>query len=290
MNVLFRRFFSTTANKKVGILAPLDKRGILCVVGRDSYNVLQGLCTNDVKKFQKDNQRVSMSTFFLDSNGRIICEAMLNKPQIYSQGKRVSKQNELWLDCDKELIQDLVYHIQGFTSRKHIDLGDISEDVRVWSLISPYFFPEETDCGKLWKEITDEGQIGSEDEEDYADFTFADPRLPALGARIIASAENNRVEIIEDFVETVSNQADYDRIRMLFGVAEGKEIENMLPFTANVDFLNSISLSKDDYLGQDITSRNYTDDVIKKRIMPFLVSTPNFKAEDLGICKCFSSS
>jgi len=35
---------------------------------------------------------------------------------------------------------------------------------------------------------------------------------------------------------------------MLFGVAEGKEIENMLPFTANVDFLNSISLSK----GEDL--------------------------------------
>jgi len=47
--------------------------------------VLQGLCTNDVKKFQKDPKRVSMSTFFLDSEGKVLAEAMLNKPQMFGE-------------------------------------------------------------------------------------------------------------------------------------------------------------------------------------------------------------
>ncbi len=40
MNIAIRRFFSTTKNKKLGILSPLDHRGILSLNGVQSYELI----------------------------------------------------------------------------------------------------------------------------------------------------------------------------------------------------------------------------------------------------------
>ncbi len=45
-------------------------------------SLLQGLCTNDLQKFQSDPTKVSLATAFLDANGRIITDALLNKPHV----------------------------------------------------------------------------------------------------------------------------------------------------------------------------------------------------------------
>jgi len=46
-------------------------------------SLLQGICTNDVKRFQADPTRVAMATAFLDTSGRIFAEVILNKPQTF---------------------------------------------------------------------------------------------------------------------------------------------------------------------------------------------------------------
>jgi len=60
-------------------------------------------------------------------------------------------------------------------------------------------------------------------------------------------------------------------MRFLNGVGEGPEISDMLPFSANLDFQNSISFAKGCYLGQELTARTYHTGIIRKRIFPFVV-------------------
>jgi len=83
-----------------------------------------------------------------------------------------------------------------------------------------------------------------EDDGDYCDFGFVDPRLAQLGARVVTSAGDDRFDVDREYVEEKTTQRTYDKIRMMFGVAEGVELISCLPFTANLDFLNGLDLSK----------------------------------------------
>lgn len=52
---------------------------------------------------------------------------------------------------------------------------------------TPYSYPEKTECGKAWHLA--EENIDPEDEDNYGDFSFVDPRLPMLGIRLVTYAE-----------------------------------------------------------------------------------------------------
>jgi len=238
------------------------------------------LCTNDLQKFKDDQTKVSLSTAFLDANGRIIAEALLNKPHVYSSGKKEIKENEIWIDCDKLLIDDLLKHIKKFTFRKNLYLQDISEQLKIWSIISPYLAPDPSNCGKIWQSAEHDEEQALEDEGDYCDFGFVDPRLPQLGARIITSAAEERFDVDKEYVDEVATQKTYDKVRMMYGIGEGVELMSCLPFTANFDFLNALDFSKGRYIGQELTARSYHTGIIRKRIMPFVVHTPNIKVPE----------
>ena len=95
---------------------------------------------------------------------------------------------------------------------------------------------------------------------------FTDPRLDALGERIIIRKSD------EASMPTNRELTDYQEYRYKNGVAEGShEIEVGLAtlLEINFDTLNAISWSKGCYMGQELTARTRYRGLIKKRYLPF---------------------
>uniref|UniRef100_A0A1I7WP16 GCV_T domain-containing protein n=1 Tax=Heterorhabditis bacteriophora TaxID=37862 RepID=A0A1I7WP16_HETBA len=90
-----------------------------------------------------------------------------------------------------------------------------------------------------------------------------DPRFPSFGSRMYGKHEvTGRIE-------------DYHSLRRQFGIAEGRdELEGLLPFQANGDLLNMVSLDKGCYIGQELTARTAHTGVIRRRILPFRTREP----------------
>lgn len=59
---------------------------------------------------------------------------------------------------------------------------------------------------------------------------------------------------------------------LLDGVAEGECLQNRIPLECNLDLLNYISFNKGCYVGQELTARTKFKGLVRKRLIPFLVS------------------
>ncbi|KAK6728642.1 hypothetical protein RB195_005967 [Necator americanus] len=111
-------------------------------------------------------------------------------------------------------------------------------------------------------EIVDsqENVLFSEEETLHS---ILDPRLPSFGRRLYSSDTGQ------------GSLAGYHERRMMYGISEGcEEMESLLPFQANGDFLNMISLEKGCYIGQELTARTAHTGVIRRRIIPFKCEKP----------------
>jgi len=169
-------------------------------------------------------------------------------------------------------------HIKKYILRKKVDLEDISDETRIWSFASLYLNPEVVKLGQFFE--LEEQKITAEDEGQYGDLGYVDPRLLELGVRFVCPAEEDRFDVDKKEIEISKNHLTYDKIRTLHGVAEGPELASVLPFTANLDFLNAVHFSKGCYVGQELTARSYHTGIIRKRIVPFVLSTNKVKTID----------
>jgi tRNA-modifying protein YgfZ len=89
-----------------------------------------------------------------------------------------------------------------------------------------------------------------------ADIAFPDPRLPALGWRIIAPKGDSDID------------KDYDRRRIGLGVPEfGRDFgpDDIFPLDVNYDALNGVSYSKGCFVGQEVASRMKRKSEVRKR-------------------------
>ncbi|CAD6193505.1 unnamed protein product [Caenorhabditis auriculariae] len=100
--------------------------------------------------------------------------------------------------------------------------------------------------------------------------SLIDPRISSFGARVFGK-------------KTESKNADsYHALRRSAGIAEGvDELDGLLPFQANGDLLNMVSLDKGCYIGQELTARTAHTGVIRRRILPFKVDKAVKKDADI---------
>ena len=99
--------------------------------------------------------------------------------------------------------------------------------------------------------------------------SFNDPRLKAIGCRIICPTDS--LEIEKETVNYKLTFDDYDIMRMLYGIPEGpSEVKGALPLNLNFQHLNFINFNKGCYIGQELTQRTYHTGVIRKMAMPFV--------------------
>lgn len=164
--------------------------------------------------------------------------------------------------------------------RKEVEIQDISSHFSVYSYIQlntkPHLLKHIKE-GNVWEEFQKKVEYHQSDENTNImmcdNYGFYDPRSRVLGTRVYCEPD----QFIDDIefqknVASGDGEKSYKMIRYLFGIAEGAETEDLLPLNCNYHLLNSISFNKGCYLGQELTQRTFFTGVIRKRILPFILS------------------
>ena len=73
----------------------LAHRSVLSVRGRDATAILQNTATNDMKLFQREQDRAAIYTGFLTVKGKMMFDAIIAKPKLASQ---TDQDMEYWID------------------------------------------------------------------------------------------------------------------------------------------------------------------------------------------------
>jgi len=145
----------------------------------------------------------------------------------------------LLLDCDGARAADLLKRLTFYKLRADVTLENLGASHSV---------------AALW-----DGQAAPAG-------TFPDPRLAALGHRIVTSTP---VEALKGF--TPATPADYHRHRIALGVGDAArdfEPDRTFPLEVNFDELNGIDFKKGCFVGQEVTSRTKRRGSVRKRLLP----------------------
>jgi folate-binding protein YgfZ len=211
--------------------AHLKSRAVLRLRGPDAMPFLQGLITQDVTPVSEGKP---LFTAFLTPQGKYLFDFFV-----------VPTPDGLLIDCPKDQTGEIVRRFAFYKMRSNIvleDTRDLFSVLAFWSV----------------KEASEEIQrVG-----------FADPRLPALGRRVLLLSEKL------PYIPLGSDEDAYREHRYSLGVAESNlEIEagQATLFDINFDRLNAISWNKGCYMGQELTARMYYRGLVKKRYLPFSI-------------------
>jgi len=184
---------------------------------------------------------------FLDVKGRVVTDAL-----IWKRGEE-----EYWIDVDGGCADELLAHLNSYKLRRtKVDIADKSDEVSVHVIY-----------GTL---NADGGPPGFE--------IALDPRHPSLGLRVLSfTPSTSHEERSEQFAKMMKDKfpvapGTTGVIRRLAGVAEGVEIRNKTALECNQDFLNAVSFKKGCYLGQELTARTKFKGVVRKRIIPVILT------------------
>jgi folate-binding protein YgfZ len=105
---------------------------------------------------------------------------------------------------------------------------------------------------------------------------LVDPRLMALGARVILPREKIRETLAAAGVAE-ADFAAYDRHRLALGIPDSSRdliVEKSILLESGFDELNGVDWQKGCYIGQELTARTKYRGLIKKRLMPVQIVGP----------------
>lgn len=117
-----------------------------------------------------------------------------------------------------------------------------------------------------------------------------DNRIPGFGLKIVTDSPTDPVALLSDKfrgkfdVQSVL-EAEVTSRRFengLFETGDAPLGTSMLPFEANLDYVNGLSLEKGCYVGQELTIRTFNGGVIRKRVVPVRFSGPENLREILA--------
>ncbi|MEJ0063854.1 MAG: folate-binding protein [Alphaproteobacteria bacterium] len=217
----------------------LDYRGVVAIGGPDRQKFLQGLVTQDVALTGPDR---ALYAILLTPQGKFLHDLFI-----------IETGDALWLDCEAARIGDLIQRLSRYKLRSEIDIADVSAEYGV--AISSDKTP-----------VDEPGRA-----QRYEDgFMFTDPRLSALGRRMILPRAK-----LPPRNDAVLHDCEYSRLTL--GVPDGSR--DMIPGESilleyNLEQLNAISFSKGCYIGQELTARTYHRALIKKRLFPVRIEGP----------------
>lgn len=110
-----------------------------------------------------------------------------------------------------------------------------------------------------------------------------DNRIPGFGVKIVTDIKlldplalisetfKSKFEV-EDVDESLVTHRRY--VNGLFETGDAPAGTSILPFEANLDYVNGLSLEKGCYVGQELTIRTFNGGVIRKRVVPVTFSGP----------------
>ena len=214
----------------------LPHRSVIAVSGADRIEFLQGLISNDTTKVAPGQ---AIWAALLTPQGRF-----LNDMFVADAGGET-----LLLETERERAPALAKKLKMYTLRSKATVEDRSAAMEV-----AVAFGDDAS-----KALGLDGAVA-----------FVDPRLEALGVRVIAPAGQAAALLAgRGFAE--APLAAYDSLRLALGVPDGSRdliVEKALLLENGFDELNGVDWKKGCYMGQELTARTKYRALIRKRLFP----------------------
>lgn len=276
----------------------LKTRSVVRFRGPDTIKFLQGLLTNDVRRFGEPvgdeksslvtpnipaSSARSLYTAMLTPQGRFLYDMFLYEPpradeKLDPSGSRPGPDPDevvLLADVDCSVLDELVETLKKYRLRSKVDIENVGEEFCCWQRfgadlhkrqLSNVEDPEAHSVG--WGGAIDPTGNSSSQGNSTGWQWHKDPRLDCLGFRGIFPS-NTTPPMVE--ADTQTQEENYLLWRLEKGVAEGSiEIPKgeAIPLEYNLAGLNAISFDKGCYVGQELIARSHHRGVIRKRLLP----------------------
>ncbi len=208
--------------------ALLADRAVLGVTGADARKFLQGMLTNDADRLAEGN---AMHAGLLSPQGKILFDMFV-----------AARADDFLIDVARDKGAELGKRLGFYRLRSKVEIKE-DPDFKV---------------AAVWEGTPrlPEGAIG-----------FADPRLPALGMRVLLPGSAS----VSELGCSRADEADYHARRIKLGVPEGGRdyaFGDAFPHEALFDQLNGVDFKKGCYVGQEVVSRMEHRGLARKRIVP----------------------
>jgi tRNA-modifying protein YgfZ len=215
--------------------ALLPDRGVVKVVGDDARHFLNGLFTADIGKVTPDDPCFAA---LLTPQGKIIVDAIVAEAPAQDGGG-------FFLDVPKALAKSCVDRLNFYKLRAKVMVEDLSEVLGVMA---------------AW-----DGDAATE----YG-LCYRDPRLPALGRRIMLPP-HLAAEAAADLGAEQVTAAAFEARRIALGVPRGGLdfiYGDAFPHEADMDQLHGVDFHKGCFVGQEVVSRMEHRGNARTRIVP----------------------
>ncbi len=222
----------------------LGRRGVIAVAGRDARDFLQNLISNDVDKVSESH---AIYAALLTPQGKYLFDFF-----VLSDGER------LLLDCEAARLEALIKRLSLYRLRADVRLEELGGERAVFALFGPGA------AAALGLGPDPGGARGFAGGQ-----AFVDPRLPEVGARIVAPPEQV-MGALNELAIPAAEEADYDKGRLELGLPDGSrdlEVDRTILLEANFEELNGVDFQKGCFVGQEVTARTKYRGLVKKRLM-----------------------
>lgn len=218
-------------------VALLPDRGVVKVAGDDARGFLNGLVTNDMAKVAPGKPRFAA---LLTPQGKIIVDFIVAEAPGNDGGG-------FFLDCPRALASALVEKLNFYKLRAKVICEDLSNVLGVMA---------------IWDGTA---------ESDYG-LSYPDPRLPALGSRIMLPPHLAE-EAAADLGGMLAGADAYEAHRIALGVPRGGLdfiYGDTFSHEADMDQLNGVDFGKGCYIGQEVVSRVEHRASARSRVVPIV--------------------
>lgn len=208
--------------------ALLADRAVFRMTGTDARKFLQGMLTNDVGKLSDGE---AMHAGLLSPQGKILFELFV-----------VAAKDDFLIDVAKDRMAELIKRLGFYRLRSQVEMAE-EPGLKV---------------AAVW---------GGSPRLPAGAISFVDPRLAALGSRVLLPAGATASELGCAGV----TEANYHAMRIKLGVPQGGvdySFGDTFPHEALFDQLNGVDFKKGCYVGQELVSRMEHRGLARKRIVP----------------------
>lgn len=224
----------------------LPERGVIKVVGDGARKFLHGLVTADILNLKSGGAKFCA---LLTPQGKIIADFLLTEAPATAGGG-------FFLDVERGQIAALIDKLNLYKLRAKIIVEDLSEILGVlaaWNGTSPAsLVPQPAEAG------------------DTIGLCYPDPRLPALGLRIMLPPHRAAAAAAALGAE-LADAAAYEAHRIALGVPRGGldfAYGDTFPHEADMDQLGGVDFQKGCYIGQEVVSRMEHRGTARTRAVP----------------------
>jgi folate-binding protein YgfZ len=214
--------------------AILTDRGVLRVTGEPARHFLHNLVTANIETLTPGHARY---TALLTPQGKIIVDFFVIEAPAADGGG-------FFIDAPKALVPDLAQKLNFYKLRAKVTI----EALEAMAVLAAWDGIGATEYG----------------------LDYRDPRLPALGQRLLVPAEVAR-EAARDLGAELVDAAEYEAHRIALGVPRGGVdfiYGDVFPHDADLDKLNGVDFKKGCFVGQEVVSRVEHRGTARNRIVP----------------------